>query len=121
MKLLLLAVVVAAIVAAVLISKKDKSPLANIATIAVDCITMELLVSFFKQSEIIEKLRENKKLIAAAIKEQTSDGFKVICTLFDTEANNVVSPENCSIAYTSKELSDDVKETFGDKAMIVLQ
>ncbi len=118
MKLLLLAVVAAAVIAAVLISKKS---LAKIATIAVDCITMELLVSFFKQSEIIEKLRENKKLIAAAIKEQTSDGFKVICTLFDTEANNVVSLENCSIAYTSKELSDDVKETFGNKSMIVLQ
>lgn len=120
MKLLLLAVVAAAVVAAVLISKKDKSALAKIAPIAVDCITMELLVSFFKQSEIIEKLRENKKLIATAIKEQTSDGFKVICTLFDTEAQ-VVSLENCSIAYTSKELSDDVKETFGNKSMIVLQ
>lgn len=117
----ILIVLIAVAIIALFISKNKKLALPDVAPIAVDRITMELLISFFKKSDVLEKLKSDKKLIAVAIKEKSGDNFNIVCCLFDTEKNEVASGENSRVVYTSKELSEDVKEQFGDKDMLVLQ
>lgn len=86
----------------------------------VECLSMSDVIKFFKDSDRLSKLRENKNFVAVAMKEKQSDGsFKVVCCIYDKEKEVVVDIENAS-CYHTKNIDKDLQEAFGDKSMIVL-
>lgn len=115
---IIILVVIAIAVALIYLLAKNKS---SYKIVEVECIKMEDLVAFFKEPSRSEALKKNANTIGVAIKEKIgNDTFKIICTLFDKEKNEVVDIENCTIGYKSKKLDDVLAESFGDKKMIVL-
>lgn len=90
-------------------------------TVDVECIKMEDLVSYFKNTSRMSELQKNSSVVAVAIKEKKDDNsFKVLCTLFNKDTNRIVNIKNCTIAYKSSKLDESLSEAFGDKKMIVL-
>ena len=82
-------------------------------------LTAEQVVEFFKAPEILEKLKADKNLLAVAVKEIKKSGrIHVCCTLFDKEKNEV--NEYVKI-FSTRNISEDLQDMFGDKDMIVLQ
>lgn len=54
------------------------------------------------------------------INENNQEYFKIVCTLYDKPKERIVSIDNCSITFKSKKIDEDLKNSFGDKDMIVL-
>ncbi|MEL3908316.1 MAG: hypothetical protein P1P64_04805 [Treponemataceae bacterium] len=83
----------------------------------VDVLTLEMIVTFFKQPEIIEKLRQDKNLLAVAVKNEETK--EVILTCFNKGTNQISS--KAFTGYRYEKLDDDLIKMFGDKDMLVLQ
>lgn len=77
------------------------------------------LIAFFKNPEILEKLRSSPEFIPVAIKENKKDKYLVVACLFDHE-KNVVVEFNRACEWKAKKLSADLEEAFADKDMITL-
>lgn len=78
------------------------------------------VVAFFKQADVSEKLKENEKYIAVAIKEKRDNNTKIIACVFDQEKNNIADSK-FAMAWNAKSIDKDLQETFGEKDMITLQ
>lgn len=79
------------------------------------------IVSFFKDRNRLEKLKDNKDLLAVAIKENLENGnCNVVNCLFDKETNEIVDYEENAQGITAESLDSETKRHFGNKDMIVL-
>lgn len=87
----------------------------------VDRLAMPNVIKFFKQPDILAKLRENKNFIAVVMKQNEMDGsIKVICCVFDKVKSDVVDVEHAK-CFHARMLDADLLEAFGDKPMVILQ
>ncbi len=95
--------------------KQNKIKNLNIAPVEeIEFLSSDNIISFFKQKEIITKLKNNKNLIAVAIKANKN----VILCIYDK--NHKSTGADFKI-YHPKSLDKDVIEMFADKDMIILQ
>lgn len=88
--------------------------------VPIDVISAETVITFFKRPDVLQKLQQNKKLIAVAFKnDSTKNDPQNIITLacFNKETNQV---EDEFISYQFNTMAEDLKTMFGDKPMIVL-
>lgn len=90
-------------------------------TIEQDALTMKEVIEFFKQDEVLKILKENRKLLAVAIRKNLPDNkMRLILTLFDTTKEDVIEFPSAK-AYIVKTLDSDLEQNFGDKEMIILK
>ena len=83
----------------------------------VETLTLELVVSFFKNPDVLKMLEEDKSLLAVAIKDNSAKTVVLVC--FDKEKNEIVYDKYKGYKY--QKLNDDLVQMFGSKDMIVLQ
>ena len=94
----------------------------SIDTAKIKNLTLEDVVSFFKQPEILAKLQEDQNRIAVALKEKTEDNsYSVILCIYSQNDATLVTPEMAAKRFEAEELSVDLTSIFGNKDMIVLQ
>ena len=111
-------VVVVVIVAFVFFKNRNNF---SFETIEQDALTMKEVIEFFKQDEVLKILKENRKLLAVAIRKNLPDNkMRLILTLFDTTKEDVIEFPSAK-AYIVKTLDSDLEQNFGDKEMIVLK
>ena len=111
-------VVVVVIVAFVFFKNRNNFPFE---TIEQDALTMKEVIEFFKQDEVLKILKENKNLLAVAIRKNLPDNkIQLILTLFDTTKEDVIEFPSAK-AYIVKTLDSDLEQSFGDKEMLVLE
>ena len=84
---------------------------------SVETLTLELVVSFFKNLDVLKMLKEDKNLLAVAIKDDSAKAIVLAC--FDKEKNEIVY-DKCK-GYKYQKLNDDLIQMFGNKDMIVLK
>ena len=84
---------------------------------SVETLTLELVVSFFKNLDVLKMLKEDKNLLAVAIKDDSAKTVVLAC--FDKEKNEIVCDKYKGYKY--QKLNDDLIQMFGNKDMIVLQ
>ena len=90
-------------------------------TMEQDALTMKEVIEFFKQDEVLKILKENRKLLAVAIRKNLPDNkIQLILTLFDTTKEDVIEFPSAK-AYIVKTLDSDLEQNFGDKEMIILK
>lgn len=81
------------------------------------------IVGFFKNPSRLKKLKEDRNLMAIAIKENLANGnYKTVNCLFN-KATNKVEDEDYqeALGIESNDIDSETEQTFGDKAMIVLE
>lgn len=83
----------------------------------VETLTLELVVSFFKNPDVLKMLKEDKNLLAVAIKDNSAK--TVVLSCFDKEKNEIVYDKYKGYKY--QKLNDDLVQMFGNKDMILLQ
>lgn len=111
--------VIIAVVVFLLIKGKNKPV---VPTKDIDILYADEILGFFKQPEINSSLRQNKNLVAVAIKETGKNGtIHIIATLFDKEKNDVSDFDKKAVAWNAKKIDNQLAQLFGDKEMIVLQ
>ena len=111
-------VVVVVIVAFVFFKNRNNF---SFETIEQDALTMKEVIEFFKQDEVLKILKENRKLLAVAIRKNLPDNkMRLILTLFDTTKEDVIEFPSAK-AYIVKTLDSDLEQNFGDKETIVLE
>lgn len=94
----------------------------KIDTTKVKNLTLEDVVSFFKQPKVLEKLQEDQNRIAVAIKEEIDDNsISVILCIYSQNDSTLVTPETAARRFEAEKLSEDLISIFGNKDMIVLQ
>ena len=80
------------------------------------------IVSFFKNPNRMAKLKSDPNVIATSIKENLGNGnYNVVNCLFDTEEGEVVDMQEDAVGIEAEDIDAQTEQTFGDKAMIVLQ
>lgn len=76
------------------------------------------IVSWFKDSDRIRILEENKNTLALTLKEKLdSNEYKVINCLFNKNDNKIIDAQ----VITTDKLDKNTKEQFGTKEMIILE
>ncbi len=87
----------------------------------VDTLTMEKVIAFFKNDEIVSILKEDANIKAVVTKKGSKeDKTHIICTLFDTKSEKIVYMDKYILNVLVKNIDDDLSQAFGDKDMIVL-
>ncbi|MEI0518500.1 hypothetical protein [Brachyspira murdochii] len=107
-----------------IIYKLSKAAANNLANKAVykDVVTMEELIRFYKNDDVIQHLKENKDLLAVAIKKQLDDGnIHILATIFNNNTKEAEYIEKYMLNYKTAKLDEDLKNAFKDKDMIVLK
>ena len=84
-------------------------------TTAIDVISAETVITFFKRPDVVQKLQQNKNLLAVGVKDDKQNIITLAC--FNKETNQV---EAEFISYQFNTMGEDLKTMFGDKPMIVL-
>lgn len=80
------------------------------------------IVQFFKERARLEKLKRNKKIIAATLKEKLDNGdYTVVNCLFDTEEGELVDEEIDAQIINAENLDRETQENFKGKDMMVLR
>ena len=82
---------------------------------AIDVISAETVITFFKRPDVVQKLQQNNNLLAVAVKDDKQNIISLAC--FNKETNQV---EAEFISYRFNTMEEDLKTMFGDKPMIVL-
>ena len=122
MKIVLIVIGVAiflAIAVAVIRRLKAAAVEQAIETRDVDILTFRDVISFFKQPDVLERLKSSPDLIAVAIKEaQENAGAKVILCAFNKRDDKVEFP---FVQYKANSLDMELISVFGGKDMIVLK
>lgn len=79
------------------------------------------IVGFFKNPSRLEKLRQDKDLIAVTIKEKLASGdYRVVNCLFNKETCDVVEPAEDAQIIEAEDIDTDTERQFDGKEMIVL-
>lgn len=80
-------------------------------------LTMKDVVTFFKEPSRLDLLRNNKKLIACAVKQPKNNQFLIVVSLFDMDSGDFVE----WASYRTDKFDECLTTSFGDKDMIVLK
>lgn len=84
-----------------------------------ETFSMTDALSFFRQEEVLKKLRENESSLAVAVKNKLKSGeTELTLTIFDKKLNEVMEP---LAIYRIKDVSEDLMQAFGNNDMIVLK
>lgn len=79
------------------------------------------IVSFFKNPSRLKKLEEDKNRMAISIRDNLDNGnYKVVNCLFNKATNEVEDYEE-ALGIEAEDIDSETEQTFGDKAMIVLE
>lgn len=79
------------------------------------------IVSFFKNPQRLNKLKEDRDLIAVSIKENLENGqYNLVNCLYDKVLEEVVEVETDAIGIETEKLDKETKQHFGNKDMIIL-
>ncbi len=98
-----------------------RKPLGSLPIQEVECITLELVREYFQRPKTRQLLKDNKNLLAVAIREKGPDGkIVVMLTLYDTQREELASDVE-AVTYRAERLDRQLEEAFGDKEMIVLR
>ena len=112
-------IIVIGIVAFVIIRGKKKT---IIPTKNVEVLELTEVLQFFKQPDIMAKLRADSNLLAVAIKEKGKNGaIHIAACLFNKEKEEMVSLDKEAVAWNAKKLDDRLIQMFGDRDMVVLK
>ena len=80
------------------------------------------IVQFFKERGRLQKIQQNKKILATSIKQNLEDGnVNVINCLFDTERGDLVDEEIDAQIMRAEDMDAETRKNFGNKDMIVLK
>ena len=80
------------------------------------------IVGFFKNPSRLEKLRQDKDVIAVAIKENLDSGnYQVVECLFNKETGNIVNPEEDAQIIEAEDIDTDTEHRFDGKEMVILK
>lgn len=80
------------------------------------------IVSFFKNPQRLQKLKENSDIIAISIKENLESGnYNVVNCLFDKDTNKVVDYEENAQGIVANDIDKETEQNFAGKSMIILQ
>lgn len=98
-----------------------RKPLGSLPIQEVECITLALVKEYFQRPKTRQLLKDNEKLLAAAIRKKGTEGRIVVTlTLYDTQQEEIVMDVEPA-TYRAERLDRQLEEAFGDKEMIVLQ
>ena len=79
------------------------------------------IINFFRHPQRLNKLKEDRDLIAISIKENLDNGkFNVVNCLYDKVLEDIVEVETDAIGIEAEKLDNDTRQKFGNKDMIVL-
>lgn len=79
------------------------------------------IINFFRNPERLNKLKEDRDLIAVSIKENLENGqYKIVNCLYDKVLEDVVEVETDAVGIEAEKLDKDTKQKFGNKDMIIL-
>ena len=79
------------------------------------------IINFFRNPERLNKLKEDRDLIAVSIKDKLENGqFRVVNCLYDKVLEDIVEVETDAIGIEAEKLDKETKQRFGNKDMIVL-
>ncbi|MBR6565759.1 MAG: hypothetical protein IKK79_02990 [Spirochaetaceae bacterium] len=86
----------------------------------VDCISLGLLKEYFLEPHRRQLLKDNKEILAVAIK-RLSIGGKIVVTaaLFDSQKEEILNQEN-PVTYMASKMDAELETALGSKDMIVL-
>lgn len=83
-------------------------------------LSLETVVSFFKEKSHLKALRGNTDLFAVAVKKEAKDGkTTVTLCLFDKKKGELFEPGTHAVVYVADALGNDLAEQFGDNDMIL--
>ena len=86
----------------------------------VDCISLRLLKEYFLEPHRRQLLKDNRELLAVAIRKQNLDGsICVTVTIYNSLKDEILNQEN-PVTYMAPKLETELENAFGDKDMIVL-
>ncbi|WP_163533537.1 hypothetical protein [Helicobacter suis] len=109
-------IVIAVLGFLVLIFLRQSAPTA----IEQDMLSMKEIIAFFKQGDVVQKLKGNSNMVAVAVREQQSDGrLKITLAPYDKQQSAIATNAPMKI-YLVKRLDEDLEKNFGGKEMIVL-
>lgn len=80
-------------------------------------LAMKDLICFFKDPKRLDLLRNNKNIIACAVRSPIEDHFFITCALFDTDAGEILE----FAGFRTDRLDETLASSFGNKDMIVLK
>ncbi len=86
----------------------------------VEILKLEDVIIFFKKKEVFDKLKSNDNFLAVAIKENKKDYYQIVCTIYDKSKEEVLNIDNYTLMFKAKDIDNDLKNSFGNKNMIVL-
>lgn len=120
MKIILIVTGVAIVLAiAAVVIRRLKVAAKEIETKVVDILTLKDVISFFKQPDVLERIKASQDLIAVAMKENVKNGgVKVILCAFNKREDKVEFP---LLQYKTNSLDVELISVFGEKDMIVLK
>ncbi len=115
-------IIVAILVVVIIILNKifKGNPLINSAE-EIDTLTMEKVIAFFKNDEIIKILEENSNIKTIVIKKGSKDDrTHILCTLFDAKSEKIVYMDKHILNVLAKNIDDSLSQAFAGKDMIIL-
>lgn len=90
----------------------------------IETVTADLITSFYKRSDVLEKLKNDKDLLPVAIKDKVNvkgmEKIHIIATLYNKKEQGIVEIDDC-LNYVASGMDKKLTEMFGDKDMIVLR
>ena len=80
------------------------------------------IVSFFRNRNRMQKLQQDKNVLATTIKQNLEDGnLNVISCLYDKKRGEVIDYEEDAIGIEAEDLDSETRQAFGNKDMLVLR
>ena len=80
------------------------------------------IFSFFKNRNRMQKLQQDKNVVATTIKQNLEDGsVNVINCLCDKNRGEVIDYEEDAVGIEAEDLDSETRRAFGNKDMIILQ
>lgn len=103
----------------IVIKKKSLKNISyDIVTEKKELLSLTDVVSFFKQPEILEKIKQSNDNIAVALKEKKDENsFFIVLCIFSKDTTTVKYPLK---RFEVSKLNEDLISVFGDKDMIIL-
>ena len=80
------------------------------------------IMNFFRNPQRLNKLKEDRDLIAISIKENLDNGqFNIVNCLYDKATGKMVDMETDAQGIEAESLDEETKQRFGDKDMLIIE